>query len=92
MATKLGAAVHELRIHLSQTSAGSQGTRDWVLSTYGKLKQANPTLPILVREAENVKARIIARFDFGEERSVAVEGLDAAAVGKELEKLTSSKS
>lgn len=36
--------------------------RDWVLSTYGKLKQANPTLPILVREAENVKARIIARF------------------------------
>ncbi len=28
--------------------------------------------------------------DFGVERSVAVEGLDAAAVGKELENLTSS--
>ena len=36
--------------------------RDWVLSTYGKLKQANPALPILVREAESVKAKLIARF------------------------------
>ncbi len=33
-----------------------------MLSTYGKLKQANPTLPILVREAEGVKAKLIARF------------------------------
>lgn len=90
MASKLGAAVHELRIHLSQSSAGSQGTREWVMKTYSKLKQANPTLPILVREAESVKARLTARFDFGVEKSVPVEGLDAAAVGKELEKLTNA--
>jgi hypothetical protein len=32
------------------------------MNTYSKLKQANPTLPILVREAESVKARLIARF------------------------------
>lgn len=32
------------------------------MSTYKDLKTANPTFPILVREAENVKARLIARY------------------------------
>lgn len=36
--------------------------RQFVMSTYKDLKTANPTFPILVREAENVKARLIARY------------------------------
>ncbi len=32
------------------------------MSSYQQLKKQNPTLPILVREAEGVKARLIARF------------------------------
>lgn len=110
------------------------------MSTYQELKKANPTFPILVREAESVKAKLIARFgavaagsapaqhllqrifqcknlivmilhpyaldfeivmqslmsgvrcaDFGVEKSVAVEGMDAAGVSKQLEQLVASK-
>lgn len=89
--SNLSKNLQELRIHLSQTSSGSQGARDFVMSTYQELKKANPTFPILVREAESVKAALIARYDFGVEKSVGVEGLDAAGVSKELEKLVASK-
>lgn len=36
--------------------------RDFVMSTYRELKQANPKFPILVREAETAQAKLIARF------------------------------
>jgi hypothetical protein len=37
-------------------------TSDFVLNNYVAIKKANPTLPILVREAEGVEARAFARF------------------------------
>lgn len=36
--------------------------RDFVLSGYQELKKANPTFPILVREASGVEAKLIARY------------------------------
>jgi Mitochondrial ribosomal protein L51 / S25 / CI-B8 domain len=36
--------------------------RDFVMSTYRELKQANPKFPILVREAESAQAKLIARY------------------------------
>jgi NADH dehydrogenase (ubiquinone) 1 alpha subcomplex subunit 2 len=89
--SNLSKNLQELRIHLSQASAGSQGARDFVMSTYRELKQANPKFPILVREAESAQAKLIARFDFGVEKSVNVEGMDAAGIGKQLEQLVASK-
>ncbi len=52
-------------ILLSQTSAGSQGAREFVFSSYQELKKANPNFPLLVREAEDAKARLVARFGTG---------------------------
>ncbi|CAK0784821.1 hypothetical protein CVIRNUC_008025 [Coccomyxa viridis] len=79
--------LQELRIALSQTSPGSQGARDFVLSSYQELKKANPKLPILVRESEKAEAKLTARYDFGAETAVSVEGMDKAGITKQLEEL-----
>eukprot|EP00891_Asterochloris_glomerata_P001878 jgi/Astpho2/1878/e_gw1.00038.323.1_t len=79
--------LQELRIHLCQKSAGSQGARDFVLSHYHELKKANPKFPILIRECGGVQAQLVARYDFGTEHSVIIDGLDKKAVGSHLEQL-----
>ena len=64
-----------------------QGARDFVMSSYQELKKANPKFPILVRESSNAEARLLARYDFGVEEAVSVEGLDKGAIAKKLEQL-----
>lgn len=76
MALRLS-ALRELRFHMCQTSAGSAGlryardiithslnhvTREFITKQYAGIKEANPSLPLLVRESSNVEARIIARY------------------------------
>lgn len=65
----------------------SQGVRDFVLSSYQELKKANPKLPILVRESSQAEAKLTARYDFGAETAVSVEGMDKAGITKKLEEL-----
>lgn len=86
----LSRGVQELRVHLCQTSKGSSGVRDFIAGHYLQLKEANPALPVLVREASGIKATVTARFPFGKEKTVAVEGLDAKQVGEAIEKLSQS--
>ena len=81
------AAAAVRRFHVCQTGAGSQGTRDFLMKNYQALKTQNPALPILVRESSGVQAKLWARFGKGVEKSAALEGLDAAAVGKSLASL-----
>ncbi|KAJ3277991.1 ndufa2, NADH:ubiquinone oxidoreductase 10.5kD subunit, partial [Borealophlyctis nickersoniae] len=52
----------ELRIHLCQTSPGSKGTREFITKHYPAIKRDNPHLPILVREASGVEARVFGRY------------------------------
>jgi len=54
------------------------------------LKKANPNFPILVREAEGVEPRLVARYDRGVEKAVSVAGLSRDQVGAELEKLVAA--
>lgn len=35
---------------------------EFIVSTYPELKKANPTFPILVREASGIEAKLIARY------------------------------
>ena len=58
-----------------------------MLSSYQELKKANPKLPILVRESEKAEAKLTARYDFGAETAVSVEGMDKAGITKQLEEL-----
>jgi len=58
-----------------------------VLTSYKTLKAAAPELPILVREANGVGARMYARFDLGVEKSVSLDGLDKKEVAIALQNL-----
>ena len=83
-------AVQELRFHLCQTSKGSEGVRNFLLSSYKNLKAASPTTPVLIREASGTEGKLYARYDFGVEKCVKLEGLDAKQVEKCLRDLVSS--
>lgn len=84
-------SVRELRVHLSQSSPASQGLRDFIIKSYPSLKETNPGLPILIREAQGVESRIIARFEQGRERKVVVDNMSAKDVEQKFNSLVSSQ-
>ncbi|EOR02815.1 hypothetical protein E3P92_03164 [Wallemia ichthyophaga] len=85
----LPTAVKEIRLIGCQTGNRSEGFRQFVQSSYPNLKQSNPHLPILVREAAGVPARAFARFEYGLEKNVSLDGLSAGEVTKQVETLLS---
>jgi len=76
-ALKLGKQVKELRLHMCNVSAASQGLRDFVENHYITLKKNNSSLPILVRECEGVTPKIWVRVDRGGESAIEVDNLSA---------------
>lgn len=60
--SRLSPALRELRIHLCPTSTTSAGARAFVKENYMHIKEARPTLPVLVREANGAPSRCFARF------------------------------
>ncbi|XP_020510964.1 NADH dehydrogenase [ubiquinone] 1 alpha subcomplex subunit 2 [Labrus bergylta] len=87
----LGKNLREIRVHLCQSSAASQGARDFVEQQYVSLKKMNPDFPILIRECSGVQARVWARYDFGKESSVSVDNMSADQVASALQTLVQSK-
>ncbi|XP_051870287.1 NADH dehydrogenase [ubiquinone] 1 alpha subcomplex subunit 2 [Pristis pectinata] len=85
--SKLSQNLRELRIHLCQSSAASQGARDFIEQHYVTMKKANPEFPILIRESAGVQSRAWARYDFGRERNVPLDNLNSEQVAKALESL-----
>ncbi|KAI0746291.1 NADH dehydrogenase, alpha subcomplex, subunit 2 [Daedaleopsis nitida] len=89
-AKALSPAVREIRILCCQTGSASAGTRQFITSHYPKLKQHNPDLPILIRQAKGTPARVFARFERGEEKNVEVEGLSSSDVASRVSQLLGS--
>ncbi|XP_036404047.1 NADH dehydrogenase [ubiquinone] 1 alpha subcomplex subunit 2 [Megalops cyprinoides] len=89
--SNLAKNLREVRLHLCQTSASSQGARDFVEHHYVSLKKANPDFPILIRECSGVQPKLWARYDFGKEQSVGLENMNADQVAKALETLANAK-
>ena len=89
-ALKFGPAIKELRLHLCQKSAASQGARDFVEKHYVPLKMANPQFPILVRECSGINPKAWARFGFGRESSVDLTGKSSEEVYAAIKKLEQS--
>ncbi|XP_029439168.1 NADH dehydrogenase [ubiquinone] 1 alpha subcomplex subunit 2 [Rhinatrema bivittatum] len=87
----LGRHLKEVRLHLCQSSAGSQGVRDFIEQNYVHLKKANPDFPILIRECSGVQPKLWARYEFGKERSLPLHNLNADQLAKALESLVKSK-
>ncbi|TPX57052.1 hypothetical protein PhCBS80983_g04101 [Powellomyces hirtus] len=81
----------ELRIHLCQSSAGSKGTRDFILKEYAAIKEANPNFPILVRESSGIEARAFGRYAYGQERKVTLENLSKEDVEGRIKTLAETR-
>ncbi|WFD39597.1 uncharacterized protein MJAP1_002577 [Malassezia japonica] len=81
------AVVKEIRLHLSPTGTGSAGARKFLETNYKTIKQNNPNLPFLVREAEKTPARLIMRMERGAERDVDINALEPRAIEKKIAEL-----
>ncbi|KOS14907.1 hypothetical protein Malapachy_0839 [Malassezia pachydermatis] len=81
------AAVKEIRLHLSPSGAPSAGARQFLSSHYKSIKSSNPSLPFLIREAQNTPARVFVRFERGVEKNAEIDGLEASAVEKKISDL-----
>jgi NADH dehydrogenase (ubiquinone) 1 alpha subcomplex subunit 2 len=60
---------------------------DFVRQIYPTFKQANPTLPILVREAAGIRPAIYARYEFGRERKINVDNMTAQQIEQQIKAL-----
>ncbi|XP_050948371.1 NADH dehydrogenase [ubiquinone] 1 alpha subcomplex subunit 2 [Labeo rohita] len=89
--SNLSKNLREVRLHLCQISAASQGTRDFIEQHYVTLKKANPEFPILIRECSGVHPTLWARYGFGKERSVSLDNMNADQVAKALESVVNAK-
>ncbi|XP_074279951.1 NADH dehydrogenase [ubiquinone] 1 alpha subcomplex subunit 2 [Silene latifolia] len=84
---QLGKNLKELRILFCQTSPASAEARGFVEKNYKELKTLNPKLPILIREARGVEPQLWARYDYGVERGVRLDGMNGGQISKALEDL-----
>ncbi|OBZ78332.1 NADH-ubiquinone oxidoreductase 10 subunit [Grifola frondosa] len=86
-AKALSPAIREIRILCCQTGAASLGTRQFISANYPVLKQHNPDLPIMIREANGTPARVFARFERGVEKHVEVDNLSSNDVASKVAQL-----
>ncbi|CAO1401249.1 unnamed protein product [Diamesa hyperborea] len=84
---KFGPQVKELRVHLCQTGAESQGAREFVQKFYVNLKKDNPKMPILIRECSGVQPRLWTRMELGKEKSVPLTNVSADGIMKLVENI-----
>ncbi|CAY68432.1 NADH-ubiquinone oxidoreductase [Komagataella phaffii GS115] len=79
--------VKELRFFLSQTGEASVPLRSFLTKTYPAIKKANPTLPILIREAYGIPPSVTARLEKGHEVKTNLEGFSADQIAKTLQSI-----
>lgn len=88
-ARALSPAIREIRILCSQTGAASAGTRQFIQANYPVIKQNNPDLPVMIREARGTPARVFARFERGVEKHVELDNMSSSDVESKVNQLLS---
>ncbi|KAK7208349.1 NI8M subunit of mitochondrial NADH:ubiquinone oxidoreductase [Myxozyma melibiosi] len=78
-------ALKELRFHLCQTGEASTPLRSFLTKAYPVMKKHNPYTPILIREAAGVPPQLIARYEFGKEVKLPLDGVSAAQLEKTVQ-------
>ncbi|EJD08506.1 NADH dehydrogenase alpha subcomplex subunit 2 [Fomitiporia mediterranea MF3/22] len=86
----LSPTIREIRLLCSQSGPASAGIRQFIQTAYPTLKQHNPHLPVLIREASGTPARAFARFEYGVEKHVELDNLSAKDVEQKISQLLSS--
>mmetsp|Transcript_12698 Transcript_12698/g.21383 ORF Transcript_12698/g.21383 Transcript_12698/m.21383 type:complete len:101 (-) Transcript_12698:78-380(-) len=84
---QLSKSIRELRFVMCQQSPASAGARQFIKQNYSDLKQLNPNFPLIVRECQGAQPNVMARYDFGVERRVYLNGLTEAEVDKAVGEL-----
>ncbi|KAF5097038.1 hypothetical protein D0Z03_001492 [Geotrichum reessii] len=84
-------ALKELRFHFSQTGEASVPLRQFLIKNYPVFKQENPTTPVLIREAFGVRPAAFARFEYGKESKVHLDGISEEQIEKTLTSLINQK-
>lgn len=79
-------SLKELRFHLCQSNTASTALRSFLSNNYPSLKKAF-NIPILVREASNIKPSFTARFEKGREIKKTLDGLSEKEIQKTLKEL-----
>ncbi|KAK8797948.1 hypothetical protein WA171_005477 [Blastocystis sp. BT1] len=85
---RIGKNLQELRFLYCANSVGSQGVRDFIEKQYHSIKSMNPILPIIVRECDGIRAKVIARYDYNNTKEMDLEGLAPPAIEDALKRLT----
>lgn len=85
--SNLSKNLKELRFLFSPSAPVSSSIRVFIERNYKDLKKLNPKLPILIREADNTEPQLWARFDFGVERGIRLDGMTEDQISKALEDL-----
>jgi len=87
----LSTVFQELRITYCVESPKSFGVKNFFHKNYAELKLLNPRLPIALRSAPKAEAKIIARYTWGIERMVKLDGKSETEVEDALRKLLELK-
>lgn len=77
---KLSPAIREIRLHVCKESPLSEGARNHFLNNYEILQSLNPNLDILLRDAVGTDAKLFARYCWGKEHMIPLNGLTEAEV------------
>jgi len=56
-----------------------QSPRAFLTKSYPTMKKHNPSIPIMLREAQGTSPKVYARYEFGQEKSQSLEGTTAPA-------------
>ena len=83
----IGSKVRELRVVCCQKSEASAGARNFVKGNYLSVMAEHPEFLFIVRETENAIPTVMARYDFGVERRVPIEGYTQDEVEELVEAL-----
>ncbi|KAF4124742.1 NADH dehydrogenase (ubiquinone) 1 alpha subcomplex subunit 2 [Geosmithia morbida] len=68
-------SLKEVRFLFCQTSEQSAAVRSFLTRAYPTMKKNNPQIPILIREAAGTLPKVYARYEFGNEKGLSLEGL-----------------
>lgn len=60
---------------LDSANDTSNLNRAFLTRTYPTMKKHNPTIPIMLREAQGTLPKVYARYDLGKEKSQSLEGM-----------------
>lgn len=65
--------------------------RNFITKFYKPIKESNPQLPILIREARHVEPKVVARYQFGKEESVVLYNKSVEEILETVNKLGSKR-